>query len=159
MKAEKRKTFKEAVEATSDIATCYKSGLTALGNHSKRIKAADTLQLQGSVNIDECTKAIYPTTNEKSTGHRWDYAIAYKSEVYFIEIHSAKTDEVKTMINKLEWLKNWLHSKAPEINKLKAKQNAFVWIQSKNFQLLPSSPQYKLAKTKGLLPVRELKLN
>jgi hypothetical protein len=153
MKNKKVFDFKKAVEATEDIATCYKVGLTALGSYSDRVVVSDTSKLQGSVDIDSCTTAKYPNAN------RWDYALAYKSEIYYVEVHSANTAEVDTMIRKLEWLKQWLRTEAPEINKLTAKQNAFVWIQSKNFQILKTSPQYRRAKRVGLLPVRILNLN
>jgi hypothetical protein len=147
-------TFKQAVEATPDIATGYKAGLTAFGAYSNRVGVSDTTKLQGSVDIDTCTTAKYPNDN------RWDYAFAYKAEVFFVEVHSANTSEVRTMLRKLQWLKDWLHHEAPEINKLKAKSsNPFVWVQSKNFQIPKSSPQYFAAKSKGLLPVRKLELN
>jgi hypothetical protein len=147
-------TFKEAVEATSDVATCYKQGLSAFGAYSNRIEVLDTMKLQGSVDIDLCTMTKYPNDN------RWDYAFAYKGEVFFVEVHSANTSEVKTMLRKLQWLKDWLNLEAPEINKLKAKSAVpFVWIQSKNFQIPKSSPQYFAAKSKGLIPLRRLKLS
>jgi hypothetical protein len=147
-------TFKEAVEATSDIETGYLPGLTALGNYSKRVVVTDTTKLQGSVDIDACTISKYPQDN------RWDYAFAYKDEVFFVEVHSAITSEVKTVLKKLQWLKDWLVAQAPEINKLKAKsRNPFVWVQAKNFQIPKSAPQYLMAVQKGLLPLNKLELN
>lgn len=147
-------TFKEAVKATPDIATGYKTGLSAMGQYSRRVSAADTTRLQGSVDIDSYTSTKYPNAN------RWDYALAYKDEVFFIEVHSANTSEVKTVLKKLQWLKDWLNSEAPDINKLKAKsRNPFVWIQSKNFQIPKNSPQYFAANKAGLLPLKKLELN
>jgi hypothetical protein len=147
-------TFKQAVEATSDIETGYLPGLTALGVYSKRIVVTDTTKLQGSVDIDACTTAKYPNDN------RWDYAFDYKDEVFFVEVHSAITSEVKTVLKKLQWLKDWLVTQAPEINKLKAKsRNPFVWVQSKNFQIPKTSPQFLMAVQKGLLPLKKLELN
>lgn len=149
-----RKTFKETVELTKDIATCYQPGLTALGAHSKRISVPQTEELCGSVDIDSCTARTYPQSN------RWDYIICYKNEVYFVEIHSANSGEVRTMSNKLRWLKDWLNTSAPEIKKLQAKNtNPFVWIQSKGFDIPKTSPQYRTAKGLDILPVRRLDLN
>ena len=145
--------FKLAVEATPDVSTGYRAGLTALGAYSNRIEVSDTTKLQGSLDIDLCTTAKYPNEN------RWDYAFAYNEQVFFVEVHSANTSEVKTMLKKLQWLKDWLHLKAPEINKLKAKSDAFIWIQSKDFQIPKGMPQYRLAKTNGILPLRKLELN
>lgn len=147
-------SFRQAVEATSDIDTGYLPGLTAFGNFSKRVVVKDTTKLQGSVDIDACTNEKYPNDN------RWDYAFAYKDEVFFVEVHSAITSEVKTVLKKLQWLKDWLVAQAPEINKLKAKRkNPFIWVQSKNFQIPKTSPQYLMAVQKGLLPLKKLELN
>lgn len=110
--------------------------------------------LQGSLDIDTCTSRIYPND------HRWDYAFAYKGEVFFIEVHSANTGETSTVIKKLKWLKGWLHHKAPKINSLKApSKKPFYWIQSKNFAILKTSPQYRATIKEGLLPISKLKLD
>ena len=70
-------TFRKAVTATQDIRTGYQPGLAALGIYSYKVSVADTTKLQGSVDIDACTTAKYPHAN------RWDYALAYKNEVFF----------------------------------------------------------------------------
>jgi hypothetical protein len=145
-------SFKQAVKATPDICTCYKSGLSALRDYSKRVSVTDTTKLQGSVDIDACTTSKYPQDN------RWDYALAYKGEVFFVEVHSAMTSEVKTVLKKLQWLKDWLHSQAPEINKLKAQSSHFLWIQSNNFQIPKTAPQYLMAVQAGLKPIKKLEL-
>ena len=145
--------FKKAVKATADITNCYKPGLSALGAYSNRVSVTDTTKLQGSVDIDTCTTAKYPNDN------RWDYAFAYKSEVFFVEVHSANTSEVRTLLKKYQWLKDWLHSEAPEINRLKAKsRNPFVWVQSKDFQIPKNTPQYMAAVKAGLLLLKTLEL-
>lgn len=144
--------FKLAVEGTPDVSSGYKPGLTALGNNSLKISVSDKAKINGSLDIDNCTAAMYPEAN------RWDYAVSYDSEVFFIEVHSANTREVRVMFKKLEWLKNWLRNRAPLINKLTAKKNAYIWIQSKNFQIPKTSPQYRAAKSAGLLPLRKLEL-
>jgi hypothetical protein len=153
-KAKPAMTFKQAVEATPDIATGYKAGLTAMGAYSNRVSVAVTARLQGSVDIDSCTTTKYPNDN------RWDYALSYKGEVFFVEVHSANTSEVRTVLRKFQWLKDWLNNKGPEINNLKAKNRSpFVWIQSKNFQIPKNTPQYLAAVKAGLLPIKQLELN
>ena len=147
-------TFKKAIEATPDVAAGFKAGLSALGKHSSKVSVSDTKFLQGSLDIDTCTSSKYPNSN------RWDYAFAYKGETFFIEVHSANTIEVKTVLKKLQWLKDWLHKKAPEINRLKAKsQHPFYWIQSKGFEIPKTSPQYRAAEGAGLKPIAKLKLD
>jgi hypothetical protein len=150
----KRKpTFREVVEITPEISGNYKAGLSALGSYSGKIIVLQKSKLDGSVDIDKSTRTLYPNDS------RWDYCFGYKSEIYFIEIHTANTTEVKVVLKKLAWLKNWLVTKAPELNKLKAKNNCFVWIQSNNFSIPKHTPQYRSAISKGILPVKELKLN
>ena len=153
-KANPRITFKQAVEATPDVATGFRKGLTALGTYSSKISVSDTKHLQGSVDIDKSTTAKYPNSN------RWDYALAYKGEIFFIEVHSANSSEVRTVLRKLQWLKDWLHQEAPKINELKAKnQSPFYWIQSKGFAIPKTSPQYRAAEGVGLKPIVKLNLN
>ena len=153
-KKDGKKTFKQAVEETPDVARCFQVGNAGLGPYRNKIEVHDTRLLCGSIDIDACTTAKYPGE------HRWDYAICYKSEVFFIEIHSAQTSEVSTVLNKFRWLKDWLHHKAPEINKLKATtKTPFYWVQSKNFQILKNSAQYRQAKLAGLMPVPKVVLN
>lgn len=147
-------TFQQAVEATTDVNIGFKIGLTALGSYSSRILVSTTKELQGSIDIDTLTTAKYPNAN------RWDYAFAYKGEVFFIEVHSANSSEVRTVLRKLQWLKDWLHQNAPEINKMKAKKIApFYWIQSKSFAIPKTSPQYRAAESAGLKPIARLVLN
>ena len=148
------KSFKQAVTETPDISKCFQEGLRALGKYSTKIDVKDTKLLCGSIDIDLCTNKKYPQDN------RWDYAVCYNSEIFFIEVHSAQTGEVSTVLRKFQWLKDWLNHTAPEINNLKAKgKTIFYWVQSKNFQILPGSSQYKQAKLAGLLPVSKVILN
>jgi hypothetical protein len=61
-------------------------------------------------------------------------------KVFFFEVHSAKTDEVDTVLRKLAWLKQWLHQKAPEINFLRA-EKPYYWIQSNSYHSARLSPK------------------
>ena len=144
-------TFQHAVEATPDVANGYRIGLGALGQYSNKIHAAETRLLTGSVDIDTCTARKYPNAN------RWDYALAYRQKVYFVEVHSANTSQVSTVLRKLRWLKDWLNSCAPEINKLKA-QRPYYWIMSNNHQILRGSSQARQISQAGLKPISCLNL-
>lgn len=64
--------FRDAVSNTPDISKGYKVGLTALGKYSAKVTVPKTVTVEGSVDIDSTTVAIYPRDN------RWDYAIATK---------------------------------------------------------------------------------
>ena len=145
-------TFQQAVEQTPDVATGFQAGLGALGKYRTRIQPTDERFLNGSIDIDSCTREKYPNEN------RWDYALGYNEVVYFIEVHSANTSEVSVVLKKQEWLKNWLNLKAPLINKLKKAQPAFYWISSNNFNILKSSPQYRRIAQAKLIPFTQLRL-
>lgn len=154
MSKQVKNKFKEAVKATPDVAEGYESGISALGLYSKKIVVRNTKLLQGSIDIDTLTVKKYPTSN------RWDYAFAYDGEVLFVEVHSANSSEVKTVLRKFEWLKNWLNTKAPEINKLKRKTGApYYWIQSKSFSIPKTSRQYRQIRLAGLIPISILNLD
>lgn len=153
-KAEKPLTFKEAVESTEEVNKCYQSGLKALGKYSVKVALQDTTKCEGSIDIDEGVTQKYPNDN------RWDYAFSYKSEVFFVEVHSANTGEVSVVLKKLQWLKDWLVRSAPEINKMKAKnQTPFFWVQSGNFNIPNNSAQFRIAATKGIKPIPKLILS
>lgn len=70
--------FKGAVLNTSDISTGYRVGLTALGRYSSKIVAPNNITVEGGVDIDSTTSALYPRDN------RWDYAIGFNGKVTFI---------------------------------------------------------------------------
>lgn len=141
--------FKLAVEATPDIKTCHRPGLQALGSHSNKISLGNNSQCNGSVEIDECVKGKYANSN------RWDYCFGYNHEAYFIEVHSANTSEVSTMLNKLQWLKDWLNSSAPELYKMKAKP-PYYWIMTGKYNIQPNSPQARRIAQSGLRPISRL---
>ncbi len=147
-----KSSFEEAVKATSDISDCFQKGLKAFGKDSTKIKLNDGKQCEGSVDIDTCVTAKYPNDS------RWDYMFSYMESVYFVEVHSADTSEVSVVLKKLKWLKDWLRTQAPEIDKLKAKENSFFWIQSNGYSILPNSRQARLLAQEGLKPISALKL-
>lgn len=149
----KKLTFKESVELTPDVSNAHKQGLRALGQYSSKVHLDDPRECAGSVDIDGATVAIYPQAN------RWDYCISYKGEVYFVEVHTASTGEVSTVLRKLAWLKQWLHTHAPLINSLKAKGNPFYWIQTNGLHILPTSAQFRQVVQNNIKPIAKLHLS
>jgi len=149
-----RKTFKAAVEATSEVSNCYRPGKQAIiTSEQSKCELADPRKCGGSLFIDSCLleQALYPDSN------RWDYAIDYKGEVYFFEVHTASTSEVSTVLRKLQWLKDWLIKEAPEINSLRA-ISPFYWVQSNGYHILRNSSQERNVIQKGLKPISKLVL-
>jgi hypothetical protein len=149
----KNMNFKQAVVVTPDITTCYQLGLRALGPNSLKIRLGNPSACEGSVDIDACVRRKFPQSN------RWDYCFSYKQEVFFVEVHSAISSEVGTVIRKLRWLKSWLADEAPEINKRKAiSKTPFYWIQSSNCSIPVTSRQYRMAIQAGIKPISKLEL-
>lgn len=143
-------TFKEAVEQTPQIAEAYEAGLVAFGDYSSKVVVPDSRRVGGSVDIDAATVNFYPSEN------RWDYAFDYNGEVFFIEVHTASTRETSTVLRKLEWLKVWLREQAPLIDELKSRKiPPYYWVQSKKYALLAQTPQYRMAMTAKLIPIKE----
>ena len=66
-------TFKEAIEATPDLADKFQKGLRALRAQDRpHIEAENTRRLIGSVDVDSALAQVDPNAN------RWDSGIAYK---------------------------------------------------------------------------------
>lgn len=154
MARQRNLSFPEAVAATPDIRNYYQEGLQAIPRqYRSKIFLQDTRACEGSVDIDTCVTYKYPSDN------RWDYCLSYRGEVFFIEVHTANSSEVSTVIRKLAWLKNWLNSYAPEINKLKAKHvTPFYWLQSSGYHIPLRSRQYREAERAGIMPIPRLEL-
>ena len=143
--------FKRVVEATEDIKNGFCRGLDALSSNSKYVNAVETRKIDGSVDIDTCTKFLYP--NEA----RWDYTIGYDNRAYFLEIHPANTRNVEEVIRKSKWLDKWLTEKASLLKSLSA-NNLFYWVPSGKVNILNSSPQYRRLSQSKIKIVSKLQL-
>lgn len=142
-------SFQEAIEATPLLKNALQNGLKALGSNSSKVKPSDPRKCEGSVDIDTAVKSTYPNDS------RWDYALGYDGTTHFIEVHTAKTDEVKSVLKKLEWLKEFLSKDAPELHK---EPKRFHWIASHGNHILPNSSQARQLATSGIKVVKELSL-
>ena len=105
-KQQRKLTFKEAVEATPDVASGYQEGINAFGKYADKIIVPDPDKIDGSLDIDETTLKLYPDDN------RWDYALCYDSEVFYIEVHSAITSEVSKNGQKIAMVENMVGNKS-----------------------------------------------
>ena len=143
-------SFQTAINDTSLLKDHLKNGLQALGSNSSKVKPSNTRKCEGSVNIDDAVERKFPSSN------RWDYAVGYNSKTYFIEVHPADTSEVKTVLEKLTWLKTFLIENTPELNK---EPKSFHWIASGGVHILPNSPQARKLALSGISqPVRQFTL-
>ena len=133
--------FEAAVQNVPEIATCLKSGLQALGSNSKKVKVAFTPKLEGSVDIDGCLKRRYPNAP------RWDYVFGYNGRLYYVEVHPSSLGEVKSVVAKFEWLKEWRKSSAQSLENLK-NLSSYHWVSSG--KTLPLSRQRKMLAQRGV---------
>ncbi len=145
-------SFEKAVAAVPDVAGGYCQGLAALGSDSRYVTVGNTRNIDGSVDIDTCTKTLYPDAN------RWDYAISYAGKAYFMEIHPATGGMVKEMEAKLAWLKLWLKQKAKPLEAYPAGSPRFSWVHSGKCGLSKTSTEYRRAALMGLIPRKDLRL-
>lgn len=144
--------FRRAVQNTPQIANCYQNGKSALGINSVKVREANPRSLSGSVELDACLLRQFPTAN------RWDYVVGYNNVAYFMEVHHASTSEVDTMINKLNWLKNWLRTDGTYLDAIKA-SNPYHWVfTNKNTISKGSTYERRLVRAGLGMPKRELVL-
>ena len=150
--------FRRAVEGTPDVANAYRPGLQAVPPvDRRRMTCSKAAKLAGSINLDEAVKALYPNAA------RWDYGIGLSlsrqdDRVIWVEVHPAVTSNVKDMIRKLDWLRNWLRTSAPKIRTLG--ENQFHWIASGRVDILRNSPQTRVLAQSGIrFPTRHVDLD
>lgn len=152
------KKFASAVRAApTPVASALLAGKQALlKEHRAKVTCADEARWTGSVEIDEALKRA----PEHASANRWDYGLGYESpageeSARWVEVHSAYTSEVSTIINKLRWLKAYLQASCPDLWRLTQAAPAaqrFVWVASGKYAILPNSPQLRALRTAGLEP-------
>ncbi len=135
-----------------EIKDSFRPGLSALGAHSSDVKAKDTSRLDGSVDIDSAVRKVRPGEA------RWDYAVGYAEDAYFVEVHPANTKNVDEMVKKVTWLKNWLATVAVDLKKLH-KCGTYHWIPSGSVKILKTSKQYKMIAANNLMITNTLRLD
>lgn len=145
----KKNQFKKAVDNCSEIRDWLKPGLSAMGPNSTAVRAENSGLIDGSVDIDSAVKNLRPGEP------RWDYAVGYLDEAYFIEVHPADTKNVDEMVKKVTWLKKWLTDVAPDLKKLH-KSGTYHWIPSGRVKILKNSTQYKKIVANNLLISKQL---
>ena len=142
-------TFKKAIEDIKELCGAYREGLQALNKDCKdNVEATDTRLLYGSVDIDKATRDRYPQAS------RWDYVVCYHGARYVIELHPASTSNVREVLNKLKWLKDWLKDK----DRLGQAKKSYHWIATDGVHIHPESREAKQLAIKGLKPEKRLKL-
>ncbi len=142
--------FQEVFEHT-EVAACLSPGLQALEQYATLIVREDTRALEGSVDIDACLRERYPQQ------HRWDYAFGYRARLYYVEVHHVSDSEVRVVIAKYQWLKDWQNSQ-PNPAALKL-NSSYHWLSSGKGTLTKNSRYVRSLISAGLdYPPRELRI-
>lgn len=147
-KPPKSTRFQRAVAATPGISGAHQPGIQALEPRDRKMLAeADKKLATGSVFLDESLKKSQPNAN------RWDYGIGLGDDKYehivWLEVHHAASKQADLLLKKLEWLKHWLSTSAPELDRMPRR---FVWLLS-NVETSPNDRERRnrLAEKHGLI--------
>lgn len=122
-------SFQKVVQSLPDIGNCFEKGLQALGNYSTKILPTNPRNCSGSVDLDKCLQVSQPQAS------RWDYIIGYNDESYFAEVHSA-SGQVSKVIEKTNWLRNWLKNEGEPVAKIHHKGKNFHWIPTNGVKII-----------------------
>lgn len=135
-----------AVKGIAGLDKHFKEGLGAVKSaYRERITAKEPRLFNGSLDIDKAKSKAEPKAN------RWDYAIEYNGEVFFVEVHPGATSDVPIILKKLEWLKQWLKNEAKAIDKLKTKcETPYFWIHTGGCKILKTSIKSKQLAQRGI---------
>jgi len=146
-------TFREAVENVPALKAGFREGLGAVeGRWRPKIQPADSRLLNGSVDIDTCTKNALPDET------RWDYAVGYNGRVHYIEVHPAETSNVKDVLAKFQWLKEWLRTSAPSLDQVPRGRPSFCWVATGKINIPKTAPQFRKLKESGLVLAERIAL-
>ena len=157
-------TFKKAVEAAPHpVSRAYHLGKQALENrHRNLVDCNEPMRLTGSINLD----STLMRERRHANAPRWDYGLGYKpaggpEQAIWVEVHSAKTDEVSRVLAKLKWLRSWLNSEGGQLQKLTERanrENQYVWIASNGVHISKNSPQARRLSQSAIRVTRQLSL-
>jgi len=137
--------FLEAIANTAELSGAGCPGLSGIESADRtKIVYKDPRKINGSLNIDSAVKNLYPNDS------RWDYAISYNNQVCYFEVHPATDKEINKMHEKFSWLKQWLKTNAPEINRLEKMSQPYRWIPSGKTGFLSMSSSSKKIASLGL---------
>lgn len=145
--------FQEAIENTEEVKNGFCVGKQAIKSIDRgKVVETNNKKVQGSLDIDSQVKTLYPKEP------RWDYALSYDDKIYFFEVHPAETSEVDRVINKVKWLKCWLKTRAPKLDKLPKAEHPYTWVQSGRYAILPTARAKMKLSAAGLTIAKELLL-
>lgn len=150
MRRHKNSKFRAAILEVDGLASCIRDDLEALSRSER--KCIEIKGCQGSVNIDCCLREYFPNAN------RWDYVVGSNNKAFFIEFHRADTNQINVVINKLQWLRDWLNSNAQSLNNIRAREKTFVWIPTGKNNITSRSSYARRVAQAGLLLTKNIQI-
>lgn len=141
--------FRKAV-ANSEVRGSYCAGLQALTERDRnRLSCQNPRKIRGSLNLDATLAQIYPNAA------RWDYGIGIRKTVstdkaIWIEVHPGDANQVSKIIEKLTWLKNWLHNNGRDLLTITENDYPYVWVASGRVSFQRNSPQARRLASAGI---------
>jgi hypothetical protein len=150
-------SFRNAVTAApAPVSQAFCVGKQALkGEHRRLIICGDDARITGSLDLDSAL-AILP---KYAQSPRWDYGVGHRMVnghecAIWVEVHSASTGEVGTVLRKLTWLKSYLAQECQALWEMTLRQDqqakAFVWVASGGVHINRNSPQARRLAQAGL---------
>jgi len=145
--------FQRAVEATPGIKNAHCPGIQALPAGDKA-RLTDKQLATGSIFLD----ARLRSAPAHASANRWDYGIGLAADdrgaetVLWLEVHHAASKQTDKVLKKLEWLKSWLATDAPALDRM---HKRFVWLLS-NVENNPNDRAHRnrLAEQHGMIRVQ-----
>jgi len=123
-------------------------GLQALGTHTTCVEMRKR-KATASVNLDAALQKSAPNAP------RWDYGIeamdGSQSTCVWIEVHPATSSEVKTVLEKLRWLRGWLSQSST----CRALTHEFYWVATAAGVRIDTARQRQLATAGLKMPKRK----
>ena len=113
--------MRTALQTTSSLVPHVQDGLGALEKAHRALIAQDVgIQIGDSLNLDTAMQPDFPND------HRWDYLLGHSGKVLGLEPHSAKDDQISTVIDKRKAARDHLNTHL----KPGAQVHAWFWVAS-----------------------------
>lgn len=144
-------SLKKCIESRGLKSSNLQPGLQALGKHAVCVR---TQKRKAAVSID------LDTVLQKSAPNaaRWDYGIEMVegdwTSCVWVEVHPAMSSEVKVVIQKLRWLRDWLSQSA----ECRSVPHEFYWIATKAGTHIDSTRQRQLNSVGLRMPIQRIEL-
>ena len=146
-------------DAPPPVNGAYRPGKQALEKrHRGCVSCEDPQRLTGSIDLDSALTQEPDYANAR----RWDYGLGYRpvngpEQAVWVEVHSATTKEVSSVLRKLEWLRDWLNGNAEALRRMTdaaGEDVRFVWIASSGVHIPWNSPKARQLKLSRIRKVR-----